>query len=154
MHWEAISAVGEALGALAVVASLIYLATQIRQNSASIRASTYDSALSQATNLHTLLLTNEALTNAWIQGLNAPDELDTINRLRFNSYMLRLFRMIESFHRQAAGGVLDPEVFDVSWSEILEFADKPGVASWWQSHRQQFTKSFRNYVEQELESIN
>ena len=32
MDWEAIGAVGEVLGALAVLASLIYLARQIRQN--------------------------------------------------------------------------------------------------------------------------
>ena len=32
MNWEAIGAVGEILGALAVFASLIYLARQIRQN--------------------------------------------------------------------------------------------------------------------------
>jgi len=33
MNWDAIGAVGEALGALAVVVTLIYLSTQIRQNS-------------------------------------------------------------------------------------------------------------------------
>ena len=32
MNWEAIGAIGEVIGALAVVASLIYLASQIRQN--------------------------------------------------------------------------------------------------------------------------
>ena len=33
MNWEAIGAIGELLGALAVVVSLLYLAVQIRQNS-------------------------------------------------------------------------------------------------------------------------
>ncbi len=38
MNWDAIAAVGETIGALAVVASLIYVATQIRQaNRISIR---------------------------------------------------------------------------------------------------------------------
>ena len=35
MNWEAISAVGEIVGAIAVVASLIYLAIQVRQSKAS-----------------------------------------------------------------------------------------------------------------------
>lgn len=34
MNWEAISAVGEILGASAVLITLIYLAVQIRQNTA------------------------------------------------------------------------------------------------------------------------
>jgi len=32
MDWSAIAAIGEILGAIGVVVSLIYLATQIRQN--------------------------------------------------------------------------------------------------------------------------
>lgn len=38
MTWEAIGALGEWAGALTVVATLAYLAIQIRQNSAGIRA--------------------------------------------------------------------------------------------------------------------
>lgn len=37
MNWDAIGAVGEILGALAVVATLAYLAIQMKQNSASLR---------------------------------------------------------------------------------------------------------------------
>lgn len=33
MNWDAIGAIGEVVGALAVVISLVYLALQIRQNS-------------------------------------------------------------------------------------------------------------------------
>ena len=36
MNWDAISAIGELIGAAAVVISLIYLATQIRQNTRQI----------------------------------------------------------------------------------------------------------------------
>jgi len=39
MHWEAIAAIGEVVGALGVVASLGYLAIQIRQNTQQIRQS-------------------------------------------------------------------------------------------------------------------
>lgn len=37
MNWEAIGAVGEILGALAVVVTLVYLSVQIRQNSRMIQ---------------------------------------------------------------------------------------------------------------------
>ena len=40
MNWEAISAVGEVLGAGGVIISLIYLAAQIRQNTRAIRGAT------------------------------------------------------------------------------------------------------------------
>jgi len=41
MDWQAIGAVGEMLGAAAVVASLVYLARQVRSSAAVIRATAY-----------------------------------------------------------------------------------------------------------------
>jgi hypothetical protein len=37
MNWDAIGAIGEIVGALAVLATLIYLAIQVRQNSEQVR---------------------------------------------------------------------------------------------------------------------
>jgi hypothetical protein len=40
MNWEAIGAIGEVLGALAVIVTLVYLAVQIRQNTAAALTNT------------------------------------------------------------------------------------------------------------------
>ncbi len=45
MNWEAIAAVGELVGAFAVLITLIYLAVQIRQNTAAVATSTYESVM-------------------------------------------------------------------------------------------------------------
>jgi hypothetical protein len=44
MNWDAIGAMAELLGAIAVVATLAYLSVQLRQNTASVRASSARSA--------------------------------------------------------------------------------------------------------------
>ena len=41
MNWDAIGAIAELLGAFGVIASLIYLATQIRQNTKSVRMASH-----------------------------------------------------------------------------------------------------------------
>ena len=41
MNWDAIGAIAERLGAIGVVVSLLYLATQIRQNTKSVRAAAF-----------------------------------------------------------------------------------------------------------------
>jgi hypothetical protein len=38
VHWEAVGAFGEIIGAAAVVLSLVYLAVQVRQNTGALRA--------------------------------------------------------------------------------------------------------------------
>jgi len=58
MNWDAIGAVGEILGALAVFASLIYLALQIKQNTQSLRASAKHEATSRQLDYFDTLLGN------------------------------------------------------------------------------------------------
>ena len=55
MNWDAIGAIAELLGAVGVIASLIYLATQIRQNTRSVRGATYQS----------LVVGQQALASLW-----------------------------------------------------------------------------------------
>ncbi len=43
MSWEAVGALSELAGAIGVIASLIYVGMQVRQNTRSMRAATYDS---------------------------------------------------------------------------------------------------------------
>jgi hypothetical protein len=107
MNWEAIGAIGEVIGALGVIVSLLYLAVQIRQNTASVKASSYDSWLSQAAGVSDLLLSNEALGRAWARGLSKPDSLDPIDRERFDALMTRFLRLVEFAHSKVANGLME-----------------------------------------------
>ena len=42
MNWEAIGAVGEVGGAIAVVVTLVYLAGQLKQNTNALRSTSYE----------------------------------------------------------------------------------------------------------------
>ena len=55
MNWDAIAAIAEGLGAVGVIATVIYLAFQIRQNTQSIQGSTGQSLMSQEIAVHALL---------------------------------------------------------------------------------------------------
>ena len=48
MNWEAIGAIGEIIGAIAVLLTIIYLADQIKQNTKAVKAATQQ-AISDAT---------------------------------------------------------------------------------------------------------
>jgi hypothetical protein len=150
MNWEAVAAIAEAVGALAVFVSLVYLAYQIRQNTASIKASSYDSFVSHTSSLAALLLSNEDLGRAWGRGLAKPDELNPTDRQRFHSLMLRFYRQLESAHRQSASGLIEPDLFGVWWQEALQYAREPGAAAWWRANRQFFTTTFREFANREL----
>ena len=68
MNWEAIGAVAESLGTLAVIASLIYVAIQIRQNNRGARIETFASAVRGVQEQHRALATNPELLRIFLDG--------------------------------------------------------------------------------------
>ena len=83
MNWEAISAIGQVLGALGVIASLIYLGTQVRQNN---RASAVAGKLASAQLLRELVdspITDPTLIDLRLWGHKNLKPLNNIEHLRF-----------------------------------------------------------------------
>ena len=70
LNWEAIGAIVEAIGVLGVIASLFYLAVQIRQNTLQARRSELDATLEQSTVVRMALAENQGLADIWIAGLD------------------------------------------------------------------------------------
>ena len=54
MNWEAAGAIGEIVGAIGVLATLIYLAAQIRDNTRSLQAASLQSVLDGPRDRHFL----------------------------------------------------------------------------------------------------
>jgi hypothetical protein len=66
LNWEAVGAVAETLGAAGVIATLVYLVAQIRQNTATVRA-TGAVARNEGQNNITLILAQDADARRGIQ---------------------------------------------------------------------------------------
>jgi hypothetical protein len=73
MNWEALGAIGEIVGAVAVVLTLGYLAVQIRQNTTSVRA-TSRLEIASGWRAHNRQMLDPAVNHAYGVGLRAyPD---------------------------------------------------------------------------------
>ena len=86
MNWEAIGAVGEIVGALGVLATLVYLATQIRENSRILGAASLQSVLDGPRDRYFLpMATSGELCEIFARRLNSLDQLDDSEKRRFSS---------------------------------------------------------------------
>lgn len=107
MNWEALSAIGEIVGSGAVLVTLIYLAMQMRQNTASVQASSRQAIL-------------DADQQFLFRGMDDPElillrfkpKLTDEEKIRVVIYVMTFFRMRESNWRQHQNGVLD----DATWA--------------------------------------
>ncbi|MEM7365984.1 MAG: hypothetical protein AAF525_18355 [Pseudomonadota bacterium] len=85
MDWEAIGAVGEILGALAVVASLFYLGVQIRRQTQQAKASMIQSLAAEFAKSSDLIIQNPHFATAVLKASRnehlSPQELLQITQL-------------------------------------------------------------------------
>ena len=139
---------GEFFGAIAVVASLIYLAVQIRQNTHQMRRTQMDAGAAQFSVPRMAIVTDRGLAELFVKASETPDDLDAADLLRLD--MLSHEAMWAFFHTwdRARFGSIDREDWDSSARPAMEmyFAGEV-VRRWWESNKQGFPQAFRAEVE-------
>jgi hypothetical protein len=145
VNWEAISAIGQIVGAIAVVVSLIYLAREIRSNARSARLASVGSlnrCLAE-------IATHPHLAEVWNRGMRDLDSLEGADLHTFNAFIMQLFYIFKELYYQHLEGHLDPRL----WREVeIPMRDMinrfPGIHAWWRRSSDWFSEEFANYVNQ------
>ncbi len=142
--------IGEFVGAIGVIASLVYLAVQIRQNTRSVRASMFQEAVRDFALASDVLASDADLARIWRTGIRDFDALEPDERQRFAAYALGLFRRTENVFFQTQHGALDLAFGESVVSHVRLMGSWPGIVAWWTRARVLFSPSFREYVDREL----
>ena len=139
MSLDDLGNIGDFLGGIGVVVTLIYLAFQIRQNTEQIRQNSSvvraaaAASLAQATTTTTTFIAQDAEINRifW-EGLDAPESLSEAESRRFEgiaSVFMRAFEQSYDLHR---AGALPEESWESQKASYLWLADRRGfVTLYW-----------------------
>ena len=153
MNWEAISAIGQIVGAIAVVISLIYLAREIRSNARETRRAAMRSALDALIRFSQQITAHADLAELRHRGLADFESLEGTDRSRFDSYMHVLFRTVEDVYYQHLQGNLDPRVWRGLEVVLSETNALPGVQAWWRSRSHWFVgEEFAKFINQQQQT--
>ena len=157
MNWDAIGAIAETLGAVGVIASLVYLATQIRhsrdqmeQNTRAYQAGAYQLYEQGVSSLIMDAVRIPDLPRVWSQGCISFEELDAEDAFRFNSYALACMRSWDNAYYQHSMGMLSEDRWQSARRDIEPFLQQPGVAQWWRMTRPSLLPEFVALVEEIL----
>ena len=149
MNWESIGAAGEIIGALAVVATLFYLSIQIRQNTLSVRASSFQAGVDSINAINTLVAGSQENARLLRLGMEDPKTLSDDDLFQFNMLCLSLFRVYENLHYQSEKGV-GMELWAAIGQDLPTMLSQQGVQSWWSTNPYAFTPAFTQLVESSL----
>ena len=111
MNWEAIGAIGEILGAVAVVISLIYLALQIRtQNVESRLAAMHEISVGFRDSISTFA--DPQMAELFVRANCGEEPLTESETLQLVVGIQRIFRVWEEAYGQHLRGRLDAEIWE------------------------------------------
>jgi hypothetical protein len=142
---ETINAVAQLIAAAGVIASLFYLAAQIRQNTRSMQAVVVD-ALTRGIADILSGQTPEVMRSLVrvVENLETASEADRLHAL---PQLFALFKLFENAWFQQRQGTLAREQWQGWDAYIRTYYHCPGVKSWWLMRRAAFASGFRDYLE-------
>ncbi len=143
--------IGEVVGAIATVATLAYLALQIRQNTISIRrASGRQSGEKNAVALRALSEHPELFSGDFL-GLDAFAALEPERRTRFDMILGMWMQAVEQTFADVREGLVEPEYAVPYRDFVRQIFSCPGGQQWWSERRAWFTVSFQKEVDKLIE---
>ena len=155
MHWEAIGAIAEMIGGIAVLATLIYLALQVRQNSALLEQNTRASRQAILRNQTDRYIANchfiagdSGICGIYQRAMKDPSSVTREEWWRFGTYMYGMFKDYEEMFLFASQDQESAHRWADSQKHIIFYLNPAGGRKWWESDaRNLLSPTFRAFVD-------
>jgi hypothetical protein len=145
-----LGSLGEFVGSIAVVVTLIYLATQLRQNTKAIRAASTQALDQSITDNIALWASTQDNAVLMERGLSVPESLSEEEAIHFRTMIAAFFLSMDSSFWSYRNGLLPIELWEREQEVIRAWVNRPGGSIEWEQKRSQVSKPFREYVEANL----
>ena len=143
-------AVGELIGAIAVVISIIYLSRSVTEGGAQQRRRANHEILDSTNLLFLALGENQAVASVWLRGMADFASLDPTERVMLSALLLNLAYTWEEAFYSAKGNQVDRFAFERMRATQSELLMLPGFRTWWSARRTWLSTEFREFMDAEV----
>jgi hypothetical protein len=146
MDWNMIGNLAQAVSTIAVVISLLYLARQMRQGTATARAAAYQSFVEQQAAVSIACLADPRIASVFHrvvvkrESITTFDDLDKTAALIMCAMQARIY---ETMYRQVKDGILNPA--DLNLVANITYLTSPGWREAWPRVSQALSPDFVAY---------
>jgi hypothetical protein len=148
VNWQAISAIGQIVGAIAVVISLIYVASEVRRNTRATHLAAIRSVHDAFNRWIQQIAEHPHLTEVYNRGIHDFESLEGTDLIRFSILMHGNFRNLEEIYYLQAKGHVEEDLWRGWEAASRDFNAYPGVQAWWRLRSHMFSEKFVKFVDQ------
>ena len=142
MNWEAISAIADIIGVIAIVVSLIYVSIQIRQNTKVARAATRQAIADSTESLGNDLLNSAEMAEIFVKHMNG-EELEPPEYLRLQARCYRDMQHWENIHYQFCEGLVTPDQWKGFRKNLITLLGIEAYRDYWENEASHFSERFQ-----------
>lgn len=144
------AAIGQAVAALAVVVSLIYLAQQLRDNTRAMHGAAYHANVANTIAIITPLYTDPQCSSFVHQALRNPSSLSPDDQFRLHCAMLIYARHFDNLLYQHRLGSLEASQWKGYGATLDAWLRFPGFRNWFEKNGQVVSDELRALISQKI----
>jgi hypothetical protein len=148
MNWEALSAISQLIGSVAVIASLWYLAIQVHRSTRLAKLTAQDAATSALRDVTKQFSENAELGRIWRVGLEDINALSPDDRARFYHVTFQFLKAMETIHLHFIYGLLDEQTWRGWLNLYRHYLASPGLEHYWTLRHDLFSERFQHFIDQ------
>ena len=150
MTIQELGALGEMIGGIAIILSLIYVGAQIRQSAKATKSATANATIATIAAWYTAIGNNEQASTLMWNYMADPYSLSPEERFQFVMNFHAVFLSFQNSHYLVSEGTLDKRIEESITEVLVGVKDQPGFQVFWEQRKSIFFKEFRDYVESSL----
>ena len=144
---NALGNLGEFIGAIGVVISLVYLGRQLVQNTQSVRAASFNSMVQNSIRLSEHAFRDSEFAEFLARAQADPSSLDSGERIRWDSYMTAVYRHFGNLQYSHRVGTLDSQMWTAYQATLKDHLRTPSWVTWFNEHRHLFSTALGQQVD-------
>jgi len=145
--------IGEFVGAIGVVVSLIYLTRQMSQNTTAVRAASFNSMVQNSIRLLEHSFRDFEFAQFLERAQRDPESLTAEEQVRWDSYMTAVYRHFGNLVYQYRVGALDKQMWRSYEGTLKNHLRTPSWADWYRTNAPLFSTALTEQVERALREI-
>ena len=148
VEWSGVlSNFAQVVGAIAVVATLVYLSAQVKQNTEAIQCTNATTVQINFQNLARDLSTDRGLSEVIVRAIKGKEDLTHAEKLASYAWFFGMLKAGELAYTLFLRGGLDADYWHGSLAFYRAYWTTPGFSKYWVDRRQAFTPDFREAVD-------
>jgi hypothetical protein len=147
LEWGAL---GELIGGIAIIVSLIYVGIQVNDNAGAVRSAAANDANGAMQSWYLEIGSNQQASELWYGAMTSEAVRSNQEEFQFLMMTHAAFLGFQNSYLLAEEGTIDPELREALNAAILGVKDLPGMSRYWRQRRSYLHKDFVEYVNELL----